>query len=87
MGTKLKSFGIKSKIRVRRRLFFEFLRRIEDFYQLVNVYFINSSTATPSPRFRKIAMGDFARKVQGNNPPVAFVVGNRDGLCEVKKTV
>jgi hypothetical protein len=22
--------------------------------------------------------------VQGNNPPVAFVVGNRDGLCEVK---
>ena len=23
--------------------------------------------------------------VQGNNPPVAFVVGNKDGLCELKK--
>lgn len=23
--------------------------------------------------------------VQGNNPPVAFVVGNRDGLCELRK--
>ena len=23
--------------------------------------------------------------VQGNNPPVAFVVGNRDGLCELEK--
>lgn len=23
--------------------------------------------------------------VQGNNPPVAFVVGNRDGLCELNK--
>ncbi len=23
--------------------------------------------------------------VQGNNPPVAFVVGNKDGLCEIKK--
>ncbi len=24
--------------------------------------------------------------VQGKNPPVAFVVGNRDGLCEISKT-
>lgn len=23
--------------------------------------------------------------VQGNNPPVAFVVGNRDGLCEIER--
>lgn len=23
--------------------------------------------------------------VQGDNPPVAFVVGNKDGLCEIKK--
>ena len=23
--------------------------------------------------------------VQGNNPPVAFVVGNKDGLCELKR--
>lgn len=23
--------------------------------------------------------------VQGNNPPVAFVVGNRDGLCELER--
>lgn len=23
--------------------------------------------------------------VQGNNPPLAFVVGNKDGLCELKK--
>ena len=23
--------------------------------------------------------------VQGNNPPVDFVVGNRDGLCELEK--
>ena len=22
--------------------------------------------------------------VQGNNPPMAFVVGNKDGLCELK---
>lgn len=23
--------------------------------------------------------------VQGGNPPVPFVVGNRDGLCEIEK--
>ena len=23
--------------------------------------------------------------VQGNNPPVPFVVGNRDGLCELER--
>ena len=23
--------------------------------------------------------------VQGNNPPVAFVIGNKDGLCELEK--
>jgi hypothetical protein len=25
--------------------------------------------------------------VQGNNPPVPFVVGNRDGLCELRIVV
>jgi hypothetical protein len=26
-----------------------------------------------------------SRLVQGKNPPVDFVVGNRDGLCELEK--